>query len=224
MSPRSSLCWRRTNALLSKIWGDILEVEGRTDSGMEVSSGGFPGVVPILQNWPSRPYPRPYYRREKASKIEEMDDWPVWLTDPPPSIMGRKTAIPVTMLSRYLDQRFWDGEVRRYGQQALKVSRHQWQGRSLKSNARHLFFDKRDVERAFRSKSVYVWMDFAKSVLRKSREYALADYMKSLTEGLVESHMSMYNKQQMARFLVYPLTPVYIWSTNNGEKGLLPLP
>ncbi|KAK7748610.1 hypothetical protein SLS53_000630 [Cytospora paraplurivora] len=93
------------------------------------------------------------------------------------------------MLSRYLDQRFWATEVRRYGHQALRISRHQWQGRSLRSNASHLFFSRRDVERAFRSRTVFMWMEHAKWILRKAREYALADYMRTLTEGLVDSHM-----------------------------------
>lgn len=148
----------------------------------------FPAIIAAMRPQAMR-WPRPYYKRNTAGPDKLIGDWPVWLTDPPPSVMGRETAIPVTMLSRYHDQKFWSADFRRYGHQALKLSRHQWEGVPLRSDLEYKLIIRSDVVRAFGSKRAYRWMRLAYQTLVQARETALATYMMGLSRSVVESVM-----------------------------------
>ncbi|KUI57475.1 hypothetical protein VP1G_04833 [Cytospora mali] len=176
-------------AFEKQLWGGRLDSLINPETGMS-SHDGFPGTIAVLREWPhTRCHPRPYFRRDTATPDEYENGWPIWLATPPPTLVRRETAVPVTMLSQYLDQSFWSTKFRKYGHQALKISRHQWEGRSLKSTFSYVLSSKRDVVRAFRSKTAYRWMRRAHRALVEAREYALATYMTNLSQSAVESDM-----------------------------------
>lgn len=183
------LCVQLTHGSLLKLWGGKLDSMITEETGI-TTHNGFPTNIAATREWPvAMCRPRPYHRRGTATRDEQENGWPVWLTDPPPSVVGRDTALPVTMLSRYHDQRFWSAEFRKYGHQALKLSRHRWEGRPLKSHFKYMLVSRRDVVRAFGSTRAFRWMKSARETLVAAREYALAAYMMNLARNVVESDM-----------------------------------
>lgn len=175
---------------LFKLWGGKLDSLAPNDSGF-THHDGFPDNIACLREWPNtRCRPRPYYRSTVARSDElHNDSWPVWLTDPPPTLVRRETALPVTILSRYLDRRFWSSSFRKYGQQALKLPRHRWEDKPLKSRLFFVLFSRREVERAFGSTTAFRWMRYARETLVAAREFALASYMMDFSRSIVEADM-----------------------------------
>ena len=149
---------------------------------------GFPSTVNVtMKSWPrAKCFPRP-----KVAKAgwKRSDQWPEWITEPPSTMIDRETALPVSMYSRFFHQGFWGkrGPFEKYGQQALKLSTHQWETRGLKSQLHYFYVRKDDVAKAFGSRKVYIWMLNATSVLEEARQYVISEYMIDLTESVVEA-------------------------------------
>ena len=120
---------------------------------------------------------------------DEYNGWPIWLTYPPANLVRRETALPVKMVTRYLDEDFWSGVFSKYGHESLKLSRHQWEGKPLRTGVHYEITSKRYVQKAFRSKRAYFWMRLASDVLYRARKYALGEYMLALSRSVVESDM-----------------------------------
>lgn len=165
---------------------------------------GFPSAINvILKSWPgAKAQPRP---PPKPSK----NKWPEWLTDPPPSLISRETALPVPTYSRLFHESFWarGGPYYQYGHQALRLPTDRWGGRSLKSHFEFYYVRKRDVLAVLRSRAAYRWMICAKVLLDEARLHAISEYMLALTEGLVEAN-------RMGRRLHYDKKT---WPRTDGE-------
>ncbi|KAK7726890.1 hypothetical protein SLS53_006933 [Cytospora paraplurivora] len=131
--------------------------------------------------------------------------WPKLLTEPPPTMIGRQTAIPVTAYSRFFGESFWTagGPFDKYGHQALRISTHQWEGNPLKSQYKFYYTRQKDVARAFGSRRVFLWMAAVGHLLRKANQYALADYLSAKTnetaEGSVMRKRLHYEKKTWPR-------------------------
>lgn len=137
-------------------------------------------MINWLQEWPQAPTrPRPYYRGN-ASAHGEMDESrmaPTWLLSPPPTMMQRFTAMPVTTMSRLFQDRFWSVDVARFGLEALKFPTNVWEGRPLKSSFTASFVRPGDIRSSFESRKAWRWLVRAFGVLIEAGEDNLANFL-----------------------------------------------
>lgn len=189
-----------------KIWGGV-PIHQVVAPGM-TSDDGFPSTIHVcMETWPrTQGYPHPLKTDPQASKDDPFDNgWPKQLTEPPPTMVSRKTAMPVAAYGRFFNESFWTGggAFDKYGHQALRISRHQWEGKALKSQFKLQYIRHKDVARAFGSRKVYLWIAAVEVLLRKAKQYALADYLsektKERTEGVVMRKRLHYEKKTWRR-------------------------
>lgn len=148
-------------------------------SGIEPQAG-FPQVTSWLQQWPyTTSTPRPWFRAPWTA-CGEVDNsgWPTWLLDPPPSLINRQTALPVTMLSRLYDEAFWASDFAKFAHESLKFAVHQWEGRPLKSSFFHSFVPFDVLQRSFaNAPAAWPWLSAAGHVLGAVGESTLAEWL-----------------------------------------------
>ncbi|ROV94801.1 hypothetical protein VMCG_08868 [Cytospora schulzeri] len=170
------------------LWGGQVSY-ATTEYGMD-KDDGFPATINVyLKRWPTaKGRPRPETVRGNGQPLDEEDKWPARLTEPPTWTVNCETALPVTMYGRLFHESFWGpgGPFAKYGQQALRMPTHEWEGRKLKTLFEPLYYDPKDVPRALGSKKAYQWMLLAEVYLTKRRQYAITEYMSILTGSLVE--------------------------------------
>lgn len=155
---------------------------------------GFPSTVNLtMKQWPrAKWHTRPILTKPKEPKDEKDDEEkrrPEWISEPPTAIMSRETALPVAMYGRLFRESFWgrSGPFAKYGQQALKLSTHEWGGRVLKSQLRFLDFRPKELAKAYRNQKAAAWIFDAQQALVATRQYLIANYMMDLTESVVEA-------------------------------------
>ncbi|KAI3394543.1 hypothetical protein diail_2592 [Diaporthe ilicicola] len=140
---------------------------------------GFPQVTSWLQQWPfAMKAPRPWFRAGWTS-CDEIDNtgWPNWLLDPPPSLISRQTALPVTMMSRLYDEGFWATDFVKFSHESLRFAVHKWQGNPLRSSFSYNFIPLEVLQRSFAGRQAWPWLAAAGRVLEASGEAALADWV-----------------------------------------------
>ena len=140
---------------------------------------GYPQIVSWLQQWPySMTAPRPYFRAGVQSCGEtDGAGWPNWLLDPPPTMVRRHTALPVTMMSRLYNEEFWSTEVGKFSHQALKFPVHEWGGKPLKSAFLFTHIPVEVLRRSFLARAAWPFLGSAVEVLSAVGEEALSEYI-----------------------------------------------
>ncbi|KAL2286534.1 hypothetical protein FJTKL_06891 [Diaporthe vaccinii] len=161
-------------AFENQLWGGVPVTAPELDP-----KNGFPPVINWLQQWPfPTATPRPYYRSNTPIHGENEEcGWPIWLLDPPPTMVRRVTALPVAMMSRLYNEGFWSVDVAKYSHQALKFPVHEWAGRPLRSSFYLSFTPRRDLLRAFRSRAAWPWLSRSVSMLGQVGEDVLSEYI-----------------------------------------------
>ncbi|KUI56328.1 hypothetical protein VP1G_03679 [Cytospora mali] len=141
---------------------------------------------------------------ESRDKDNNKKLWPDWIMEPPSTTIKRNTALPVSMYSRFFNESFWTrggtGTFAKYGHQALRMPRDQWEGKPLKSHFEFYYVRTSDVARAFGNLKAYLWMAHATSALEEASEYAISQYLQDLTESVVEADMMrkrLHNEKKM---------------------------
>lgn len=153
-----------------------------TMSGIEPRDG-FPQVTGWLQQWPyAMTAPRPWFRAGWAShgEVDGMG-WPTWLLDPPPTLINRHTALPVTMMSRLYDESFWATDHSKFSHASLRYPVHEWQGQPLRSSFFYNYVPLEVLRRSFSSEYAWPWLSAAAEVLHNTGESALADWLQVRT-------------------------------------------
>lgn len=114
---------------------------------------------------------------------------------PPPSPIGKATAIPLAIISQLFSQTFWAyGTATKYGHQALKISSHMNLHR-LKSIFSSRPRRRREYDEVFVILgNVFNAMETGRSALQNHvdlRWKVVADYLTNLTDRFVESRMML---------------------------------
>lgn len=92
-------------------------------------------------------------------------------------MVRRVTAVPVAMMSRLYSEDFWSTDVAKYSHQALRFPVHEWAGKPLRSSFYLSFTPRRDLLKAFRSKTAWPWLSRSVTMLSQVGEDALSEYI-----------------------------------------------
>lgn len=92
-------------------------------------------------------------------------------------MVRRVTAVPVAMMSRLYSEDFWSTDVAKYSHQALRFSVHEWGGKSLRSSFYLSFTPRRDLLKAFRSRTAWPWLSRSVTMLSQVGEDVLSEYI-----------------------------------------------
>ncbi|KAG6364575.1 hypothetical protein INS49_006177 [Diaporthe citri] len=122
---------------------------------------------------------------------------------PPPSAIGKATAIPLAIVSQLFTQTFWAyGTATKYGHQALKISNHMYLHRlkTIFSTSRRRRPEYDEVFAILGN--VFNAMETGRSALQRHADLrwaVVADYLTNLTDRFVESRMMLRGLRQQRR-------------------------